>query len=392
MRLHKEKFTIGLEEELFVVNKRTRAIENELPKELFTTSRTGTSNQIIHEFLASQVELVTKPCESIQDLREQYHALRQRLIEVTDAHGLAPIGASTHPFSNWNELARNSSSRYQRIARNLKMAAQRMCVCGMHLHIGILDEKLRLRVHNQLRWYLPHILALTTSSPFWQGQDTGYNSYRLSVIDGLPRSGLPHQFDSIKAYHEYIDALIDAKAIKDATEIWWDARMSRRFPTLEMRVADVCTRAEDSIAIAALYACLVRWIMRNYDRTSKLRGLRSSLTAENRWQAARYPVSQLKLINLYTLEPHSIKTLMKQWQEVLADDAKALDCEAELAHILTICKRGTSADRQREVYREAMDTHGDTKKALKAVVDELVENTRAFSLENTNSKLKRNVA
>ncbi len=251
-------FTIGIEEEYLLVDKQTRDVASDPPEALFEVCRKHFEGVVTHEFLKGQIEVNTTVCANIGEARNQLSSLRTTVAEAADEFGLAPIAASTHPFSHWQEQPHTDEDRYNVIDHDLQTVVRRLMTCGMHVHIGIDDDELRLDLLNQVSYFLPHLLAFSTSSPFWQGEDTGLKSYRLSVFDELPRTGLPNIFDSWPEYQRHVDALINAGLIEDASKLWWDVRPSCRFPTLEMRITDVCTRIDDAVAVAALFMCLLR--------------------------------------------------------------------------------------------------------------------------------------
>lgn len=381
-------FSIGIEEELFIVDKKSREIVSQLPAAFLKQCEQHFSEQIVPEFLSSQVEIITRPHKSIREACTEYQALRKCVIDVADQFDLAPIAASTHPFSSWREQKPNVGRRYHRLAEDLRVSARRMLVSGMHIHIGIENENHRLMILNYLCWYLPHLLALSTSSPFWSGMDTGLNSYRLSVVDGLPRSGLPEYCATMKEYNQYVDILKRAGVIENARELWWDARMSCRYPTIEMRITDVCTKIDDAVSIAALYQCLIRWIDRRKDKPTRDDHVSFQVTRENRWRAQRFPLARGSLIDCFEDKLVSYPEKIKYMVEKLQEDAEALDCVAELNGIRSILTHGTSADQQRKIFKRQIKDGKTEKAALKSVVDHLIEETRIISQHVDAKKLE----
>ncbi len=245
-------FTIGVEEEYLLVDKETRGLVVDPPSTLMAEAEELCGPQVTSELLLSQIEVGTKVCRNIQEVHEDLVRLRSNIIAVADRHGLAPIAASTHPFSNWAEQKHTRKERYDALTHEMQGAARRLLICGMHVHVGIDDDELRIDLMNQMSYFLPHLLALSCSSPFWNGRDTGLKSYRLTIFDALPRTGVPERFASFAEYQRHVSILMDAGLIEDSTRIWWDLRPSGRFPTLETRIMDVCTRIEDTVALAAL--------------------------------------------------------------------------------------------------------------------------------------------
>src|SRR5690606_33243181 len=255
-------FTIGVEEEYLLVDKKTRALIVDPPKSLIGECEERIGGQVTSELLRSQIEVGTRVCHTVQEVRADLAKLRRGIIDVAARHGLAPIAASTHPFSRWSEQKQTPKERYDLLTAEMQAAARRLVICGMHVHVGISDEELRIDLMNQLSYFLPHLLALSCSSPFWDGHDTGLKSYRLTVFDALPRTGIPERFQSYAEYQRHVDVLINAGLIEDTTRIWWDLRPSGRFPTLETRIMDVCTRLDDAIALVSLLVCILRMLYR----------------------------------------------------------------------------------------------------------------------------------
>ncbi len=284
------------------------------------------------------------------------------------------IAASTHPFAVWGEQKRTPKERYEVIERDLQDVVHRLMICGMHIHVGIDDDDLRLDLMNQAVYVLPHFLALGTSSPFWQGHHTGLKSYRIAVWDELPRTGLPEQFDSFGEFQRHVDALVKAGLIEDGTKLWWDIRPSMRFPTLEMRISDICTRLEDTLCIAALYQCWLHMLYRLRLRNQRWRRYAALLVNENRWRAQRYGIDQgLVDFGRGCIVPYS--ELLDEILELVSEDAQALNCVQEVEHAHAILQRGTSAHWQVSTYDEAIQSGADKQEALKAVVDMLIEET-----------------
>ena len=257
---------------------------------------------------------------------------------------------------------------------DLQGAIRRMLICGTHIHVGILDDDLRIDIMNQMRYFLPHLLALSASSPFWEGDKMGMKSYRLSVFDGMPRTGIPETMASLGEYERMVGILTSAGVIEDATKIWWDLRPSVRFPTLEARVCDVCTCLEDTLAITALYQCLTRMLIELKQRNIKWRNYPALLIAENRWLAQRHGVNAC-LVDFGKGECTPYSELIEELIGFLMQHAKVLDCEKELLHARTIIERGTSADRQLSVYDKAIKEGAKKKEALQFVVDDLIKGT-----------------
>ena len=368
-------FTIGIEEEYLLVDKETRDVASDPPEALFETCQKRVEGLVTHEFLKAQIEVNTKVCKTVAEARESLAAIRKTVVEVADQYGLAPIAASTHPFSHWQEQTHTEKERYDVIARDLQTVVRRLMTCGMHVHVGIDNDELRIDLLNQVSYFLPHLLAFSTSSPFWQGEDTGLKSYRLSVFDELPRTGIPNVFESWPEYRRHVDALVGAGLIEDATKLWWDVRPSDRFPPLEMRITDVCTWVDDAVAVAALYMCVLRMLYRLKKENQRWRQYASMLIEENRWRAQRYGLDE-GLVDFGKGEIVPCTRLLEEIQELIHEDAEALGCTSEIGHLETIIKDGTSAHRQLAVYSVALSRGASREEALIEVVDRLIEETR----------------
>jgi len=374
MPVKEPSFTIGIEEEYLLVDKLTRDLADAPPDQLWTECEARLGDLIKPEFLKSQIEIATGICPSIHDAREDLCRLRKTVAEIAGKHGLAPIAASTHPFSKWQAQSHTDKERYHVLAQDMQAVARRLLICGMHVHVGLNDDEMRIDLMNQASYFLPHILALSTSSPFWQGQDTGLKSYRLSVFDELPRTGLPERFDSFGEYRRHVDILIKAGTIKDASMLWWDIRPSNTFPTLEMRVTDVCTRLEDTLSIAALYQCIIRMLYRLRRDNQRWRMYANMLINENRWRAQRYGLDDGLLdFGKGVMVPSA--DLIDELIDMVGEDAEALNCTAEIEHLHEIVAHGTSAHRQLAVYYQSVEDGLSTQASLSAVVDMLIAET-----------------
>ncbi len=369
-----EDFTIGIEEEYLLVDPETRDVVSEPPPELLEGCESVLGKRVSPEMMRCQIEIGTSVCGTHDEARAQLRELRAGVRDVAAAHGLAFIAASTHPFAEWSEQRPTPRERYETLLRDMQAAIHRMLICGMHVHVGIEDDALRHDVFSQVGYFMPHLLALSTSSPFWQGHRSGLNSYRLSVFDGMPRTGLPESFASPQEYDRTVGVLVQAGLIEDASKIWWDLRPSTRYPTLEMRVTDVCTRIDDAIAVACLYRCLCRMLMRLRQCNQRWRAYSRFLVSENRWLAQRYGVSR-GLIDFGRGEIVPMPTLVDEMIALTEEDAAHFNCKAEMDHLRTIAAEGTSADRQIAVCDEAMKAGSSRQDGLKAVVDYLIAET-----------------
>ncbi len=368
------KFTIGIEEEYLLVDRDTRALVVDPPKNLMSECEELIGEQVSSEFLRSQIEIGTKVCDNVQEAREDLARLRKVIVDVAANHNLAPIAASTHPFSKWQDQKQTQKDRYEALTLEMQGAARRLVICGMHVHVGIGDDELRIDLMNQMSYFLPHLLALSCSSPFWGGRDTGLKSYRLTIFDALPRTGLPERFASWSEYQRHVQILVDAGLIEDSTKIWWDLRPSARYPTLETRVMDVCTRMDDAIALAALLVCHLRMLCRLRARNQRWRIYTPMLIRENRWRAMRYSFDE-GLIDLARGVVVPFEELLEEMLSLVGEDAEALGCEQEVAGVRNILSRGTSAHRQLRDFELEQAAGKSVEDSLKAVVDTLISDT-----------------
>jgi carboxylate-amine ligase len=364
-------FTIGIEEEYLLVDLESCDLA-EAPPKLMEECSKALEGQFGPEFLQCQVEIGTRVCQNISEAREDLKRLRSTVARIARDHGLAPIAASCHPFGKWKAQHHTDKERYDIISRNLAGVARRLLICGMHVHVGIDEPDMRIDLMNQLTYFLPHLLALSTSSPYWEGEDTGLSSFRMTVFGNLPRTGLPPRFASWGEYERSVSVLVDLGLIEDATKIWWDLRPSARFPTIESRICDVSPRLEDALSLAALTQCLTRMLYRLSRQNQRWRLHDNFLIAENRWRAERYGLSE-GLIDFGTRELRPMAELLEEMMELIAEDAEALGCVAEVEAARGIVKSGTAADRQRAGFKAARAEGLSRKEAQRAVVRQLIE-------------------
>lgn len=369
-------FTVGVEEEYLLVNLDTRDVNENPPPELLRDCAERGGGQISPEFLRSQLEVNTRVCRSIAEVRADLVRLRSVIVDVARAHGLAPIAASTHPFGSATRQMPTEKEQFFALAREMQAAARRLMVCGMHVHVGVDDDDLRVDLMNQLSYFVPHLLALSCSSPFWEGERTGLMSFRLTLFSSLPRTGLPDRFSSYMDLRRHLDMLIRNGLIENTSKMWWDVRPSPRYPTLEMRVMDCCTNIDDAMSLAALVVCLARRLYRLREANQTWRHYPNVLISENRWRAMRYSFDE-KLLDLARGELVTFPQLAEELIALVAEDAQVLGCRKEIEHVRTILARGTSAHRQLHTFDEARKRGATQREALQAVVDFLVRETAA---------------
>jgi carboxylate-amine ligase len=360
------KLTLGIEEEYMIIDPETRELKSYI-QEFMEQGRLVLQDQIKQEFLQSQVEVGSHVCNNIQELRVEVVRLRRSIIELAEKNGVSVAASSTHPFSSWATQDRSVGERYTELQTRMAELARRMLIFGMHVHVGIDDKELMIDVMNQARYFLPHLLALSTSSPFWHGRDTGLKSYRTVIFESLPRTGLPPQFDSWAEYQQFIDTLVKTDCIDEPTKIWWDVRPHPKFPTIEFRVCDVCTKVDEAICIAALIQAIVGKLIKLRYNNQSWRSYRHHLITENKWRAVRYGIEG-KFIDFGKQEEVPLRLLIQEVLEFVDDVVDELGSRQEVQYAETMLAEGTSADRQLEVFRREQD--------LKAVVDQLIAETR----------------
>jgi len=358
--------TLGVEEEYQIIDPTTREVRSYVQRFL-EQGQTVLPDQIRPEFLQSQVEAGTRICHSVQEARHEVIRMRRSICELAEREGLCVAAAGTHPFSSWAQQEVSPFGRYPELARFLQDVGRRLLIFGMHVHIGIEDRELLIEVMNQLRYFLPHLLALSTSSPFWHGRDTGLKSYRSVVFESLPRTGIPQQFGSYADYRNYVDTLLATGSIAEPTHIWWDARPSAKFPTLEVRIPDMCTRMEETMCLVALVQAIVAKLVRLRQANQSWRLYQKRLLDENKWRAVRYGIEG-KLIDFGKVKEVPFPTLAEELLAWVDDVVDELGSRSEVEYVHTILRQGTSADRQLAVYRQTGD--------FRAVVDRVVEETR----------------
>ena len=376
--------TLGVEEEYQIIHPETRDLELYVQKFLEQGKMIFPEGQLKPEFMQSQIEVGSHVCRNIKEVRHELHRLRRTLDMLARDNGLRIAAASTHPFSTWSSQDVTAGERYRQLLDQMQGVAAQLLIFGFHIHIGFggpENDDIKIDVMNQLRYFLPHILALSTSSPFWQGRHTGLKSYRSVIFEMLPRTGMAPSFDSFGEYETYVNLLEkagtiskDEKGKADATKIWWDVRPHPKFGTLEVRIPDICTKIEEAVCIAALIQSLCHKLLELRTENITWRKYRRHHIVENKWRAMRYGMDG-KLIDFGKEEEVSMEFLAYELIELLEPNARELKCWDELEYMKTICKQGTSADRQVKTYNEALNQGADQKEALIAVVDRLVEET-----------------
>jgi carboxylate-amine ligase len=359
------RFTIGVEEEFQIVDPGTGELRSHVSELVAATAHLD--EQVKPELHQSIVEIGTKICTDVGELRTEMRRTRLELVSAAERVNLAVAAAGTHPFSNWLDQVISPGKRYEKIVEELQQLARSLLIFGMHVHVAVPDRTTMIDLMNMSRYFLPHLLALSTSSPFWVGRDTGLKSFRTTVFRRFPRTGVPDHFNSWSEYENYVNLLIQLHCIDDAKKIWWDVRPHPTFGTLEFRVCDVVPRVEEATAIAALTQAIVVKLHRLYTKNMGFRMYPRALVEENKWRAARWGVEG-KLIDFGKQAEVPMRQLGEELLEFVDDVVDDLGSREALQPIHTILEQGTSAERQMRVYKETGD--------LKAVVRQIVEETR----------------
>jgi carboxylate-amine ligase len=367
-------FKFGIEEEYFVNDAPRRDIARGKIREFFAACRDNISGDIQPEMLEPQIEVASEPAVEFSEARAQLAELRSSVGSVARDFRLSIMASGTHPLAIWSRVRPTAQPRYGKVMHDLQMLGSRNVLCGMHVHVEVPDLSMRVDIMNRIQPYLPLLLALSTSSPFWQAQRTGLLGYRLAAYRELPRTGFPDLFESAQDYQRYIDTLVAARAIENSSYVWWVIRPSLKHPTLELRVADSCTRLDDTIAIAALYRCLVRRLSLDTTLNAGQTGASRAINDENGWRAQRYGIHG-SFVDEKTRTAKPVRELLDETLDLVAEDAKALGCQRELDLARWIVARGTSADQQLTLYTEAVGRGLSNRDALAGVVDWLSAET-----------------
>ncbi len=362
----KPSFSIGIEEEYQIIDPQTRELKSYIT-ELLAAGKMIMAEQVKAELHQSIVEVGTKVCRTPAEARDEIVRLRKGVMELAGRNGLKIAAAGSHPFSSWLEQEITPFERYAGVKQDMQMLAQQLLIFGTHVHIGIEDPEFLIDAMNVVRYLLPHVLCLSTSSPFWMGQDTGLRSYRSIIFRNFPRTGIPPHFNSHADFRQYVDTLVKTRCIPDGTKIWFDARPNHNYPTLEFRICDVCTRVDEAICVAAIFQALLYkiWKLRRDNMTFRI--YPSALTEENKWRAVRYGLDG-NLIDFGKQEEKPARDLIREMIEWFIDDVlDELGSRKEVEYAYHILAAGTSADRQLAVFKSTG--------SLQAVVDQLIVET-----------------
>ncbi|MGE5166560.1 MAG: carboxylate-amine ligase [Sphingobacteriales bacterium] len=370
-------YTFGMEEEYFLFDAKTRHAVRRANKKFLSLAQKQLGDHVMTEMLQSQIEVATPPCAAMNEARTHLGYYRRTLGQIAADHEMGLAAMGTFPLAFWPEQTVTRKARYGAIMDDLQMIGYRNMLCGMHVHVAVPDVDTRINLIMRLTPYLPLLLALSTSSPFWQGHLTGLVGYRLAAYDELPRTGLPELFRTNEDYREFISALTWAKIIPDASYIWWAMRPSLNNPTIELRVADSCTQLDDAIAVAALFRCLVRALDRDRALNAGFDRVGRAITQENKWHAQRYGIAAT-FVEPFSRSPLTLAQWLDQVIDFIAEDVEALDCAGEIRHLHAIAAHGTSADRQIEIFSKAKVNGRRRLTALKDVVDWAASETQVL--------------
>jgi glutamate---cysteine ligase / carboxylate-amine ligase len=357
-----DKFQFGIEEEYFLSDSETLQAPAETPDELFKSAAFGASGHIGREFLQAQIEAATEPHTIAGDARIELRQLRLNAAAAAAEHGFSIMACGTHPFASWRESVQSPKDRYDKVMDDLQMVGQRNMLCGMHVHVEFPDPARRVDVMARMLPYLPLFIALATSSPFWQGRATGLKGYRLAAYDELPRTGLPELFRNDDDYNAYVAAMVASGAMQDASHLWWAIRPSLKYPTLELRAPDCCTRIADAVAVAVLYRTLARFLYVNPEHNAEINVVDRSIAVENKWRAQRYGAQGTFVTRTGGI---AVGGMLNEVLALIGADAEGMNCAEEVEHCRAIVSGGTSAEAQLKIFTE--NQHEDAEIALDKV-------------------------
>jgi carboxylate-amine ligase len=368
MNTVRPSLSIGIEEEYQTVDPVTRDLRSHIHAEIVQKGKTLLAERVKPEMHQSVVEIGTGVCRNIQEAKEEIVSIRRQMVTLARQNGLRLAAGGTHPFSQWWQQEIYPDDRYRIIVEDMKLVARANLIFGLHVHIGVEDRETAIQIMNGARYFLPHILALSTNSPFWLGMDSGHRSYRCKVFDKFPRTNIPDLFHSWSEFEDYVNLLIRTNCIDNAKKIWWDIRPHPNFPTLEFRICDMPMRVEESIAIAALCQAVIAKLYQLHRQNLSFRHYRRALIMENKWRAARYGLHG-KLIDFGKQQEVPVGDLIREILDFVADVVEELGSGTEIGYIHRILAEGSGADRQLRVFAETNDLH--------KVVDHMIEETEA---------------
>ncbi len=355
MSLADHVFTLGIEEEFQIIDPETRELRSHI-QQILGEGKVTLKEQIKPEMHQSVVELGTDVCTDINIAREQVIRLRSELAAMAAKGGLKIASAGTHPFSHWFDQHITEGERYATIVKDLQQVARANLIFGLHVHVGIPDRATAIHVMNQTRYFLPHLYALSTNSPFWVGRNTGLKGYRLKVFERFPRTGTPDAFESLSEYEDFLKLLIKTGCVDNAKKIWWDIRLHPFFDTLEIRICDAQSRVDDTLALAAVIQAIVTKLHKLHEQNLNFRIYRRRLIDENRWRASRYGLDG-KMIDFGRECEMETRDLLSELLDFISTEVDELGSHEEIAHIEKIMREGTGADRQLAAWEGQRNMH-----------------------------------
>jgi len=371
--MKRPSLSIGIEEEYQTIDPETRDLRSHIQMEILSKAKLKIAEKVKAEMHQAVVEVGTKVCRDIKEAREDMRSLRREMISVASENGLLLGSASTHPFADWKVQEIYPDERYYRVVEDMQLVARANLVFGLHVHVGIEDRDTAIHIMNSMRYFLPHILALSSNSPFWMGMETGFKSYRSKVFERFPRTGIPDVFANWADYETFVNLLVKTNCIDNGKKIWWDIRPHPFFETIEVRVCDIPMRLDETLAIAALIQATAAMLYKLHASNKSYRIYGRALISENKFRACRYGLGG-KLIDFGKEEEVPIKELMLEYLHLIDDVVDELGSRDEINYIHEMLKMGSGADRQLKVFRETGD--------LKKVVDYIVEETRVGVFDN----------
>jgi carboxylate-amine ligase len=362
-------FTLGIEEEYQTIDPVSRDLRSHINTEMLAQGKLRLEERVKAEMHTSVIEVGTRICHNITEAKEDIYELRREMIKLAAEHGLQLVAGATHPFADWRHQEIYPDPRYHQVVKDLQLVARANLIFGLHVHVGIEDREAAIRIMNSMRYFLPHIMALATNSPFWLGINTGYKGYRAKVFENFPRTGIPDEFKSYSEFENYVSLLVRTNCIDNAKKIWWDIRPHPFFNTVEVRACDIPLRAEETVAIAALIQATAAYLYKLHEANQDFRQYARPLLMENKFRAVRYGLDG-KLIDFGKQQEIPLRELIEEYLELVNPVVDELGSRNAINGIRDILKNGTGADRQLKVFAES---GGD----LKAVVDYMAKETAA---------------
>ena len=358
------KFTLGIEEEFQILDGTTLNLHSQMSK-IIDGGKVLLKERIKEEMHQSVVEMGTNVCENINQARDEVSYLRRQIIELAGKEDLKVAASGTHPFSHWSEQLITPNPRYDQLIQEMKDVARSNLIFGMHVHVGIPDREKGLQIMNVARYFLPHLYALSTNSPFWESRETGFKSFRSKIFDKFPRTGIPPYFQSVAEYDKFIDILVKTNCIDNGKKIWWDIRLHPHYPTVEFRICDMMMTVDEVVCLAALMQCIIAKLHRLHEKNQGFRMYRRIFINENKWRAARWGIDA-KLIDFGKEREVPFAVLINELLEFIDDVVDDLGCRTEVNYVFQMLEQGSGADRQLQVYQDT----GDLKEVVRYTVEQ----------------------